>query len=112
MFVFSNSNGKVSPTIIGAGAEIAGNIRTEHTVQIHGRVNGDVSADIVVVGKGGSVAGKVNANILFLHGEISGPVRADTANIYANAILTGTLYYDKLNIMNNSKLECKLVKKA
>jgi cytoskeletal protein CcmA (bactofilin family) len=111
MFAFTNSKEKASPTIIGAGAKVTGEVRANHIIQIHGVVQGDVVAAVVIIGKGGHVSGSVNACEFFLHGSIDGPVTADTANIFPEAAMTGTLSYLKLNITNNDGLECKLVKR-
>ncbi|MCL2749340.1 MAG: polymer-forming cytoskeletal protein [Alphaproteobacteria bacterium] len=109
MFVFTNSKEKTSPTIIGAGASIVGDVKGNNIVQIHGTVNGKVLGDTVVIGRGGRVIGKLVAKTLFLHGFIDGPATVDVANIFSEAEMTGVLSYKKLNITNNNKLECKLV---
>ena len=109
MFAFTNSKEKTSPTIIGAGAKIVGDIKGDNIVQIHGHVNGKVLADTLVIGRGGRVIGKVVAKNLFLHGSIDGPATVDVANIFSDAEMTGVLSYKKLNITNNNKLDCKLV---
>lgn len=111
MFAFTNSKEKVSPTIIGAGAKFTGEIRADHIIQIHGTVEGDVTATVVIIGKGGHVIGSVNAREFFLHGSIDGPATVDTAYIFPEATMSGTLSYLKLNITNNDGLECKLVKR-
>ena len=66
---------------------------------------------IVVIGRGGRVVGKINANNLFLHGTLDGPATVNTANIFSNAQMTGTLAYYTLNITGNTGLECKLSKR-
>lgn len=109
MFAFTNSKEKTSPTIIGAGAKIIGDIKGDSIVQIHGQVNGKVLADTLVIGRGGRVIGKVVAKNLFLHGMIDGPATVDIANIFSDAEMIGVLSYKKLNITNNNKLDCKLV---
>lgn len=109
MFAFTNSKEKTSPTIIGAGAKIIGDIKGDSIVQIHGQVNGKVLADTLVIGRGGRVIGKVVAKNLFLHGMIDGPATVDTANIFSDAEMIGVLSYKKLNITNNNRLDCKLV---
>ncbi len=111
MLAFTNSKEKSSPTIIGAGCKLTGDIRTEHTVQIHGVVLGSVYADTVVIGRGGRVVGKVSARDLFLHGTMEGPATVDTAHVFNNASMTGTLSYMTLNITGNTGLECKLSKR-
>ena len=109
MFAFTNSAEKISPTIIGAGVEVVGDIKSESIVQVHGIVRGKITADTVIIGKGGKVVGRVDTENLFLHGALEGPAKVNIANIFSNAQMSGTLSYTKLNINNNDGLECKLV---
>lgn len=103
---------KTSPTVIGAGCRIVGDIRiNNHTVQIHGIVDGNVSASTVIIGRDGVVIGKVNAKKLFLHGTIEGPATVEIAHVFNNAQMVGTLSYYTLNITGNNGLECKLTKR-
>ncbi len=111
MLAFTNSLEKNSPTIIGAGCKLTGDIKTDHTVQIHGEIVGNITAEIVVIGRGGRVTGKINASALFLHGTLDGPATVNTANIFSAAQMTGTLSYRTLNITGNTGLECKLAKR-
>lgn len=111
MLVFTNAKEKQSPTIVGAGCMLTGNIKTDSSVQIHGIVKGDVSAEIVIIGRGGKVIGKITATTLFLHGAIEGPAVVHIANVFSNAQMTGTLSYDTLNITGNTGIECKLTKR-
>lgn len=111
MLAFTNSDEKQSPTIIGAGCQLDGDIKTDHTVQIHGTVNGNITATTLVIGRGGNVTGNVNAQTLFLHGTLTGDAFVNVANILSNAKMSGTLNYKTLNITANTGLECKLAKK-
>ncbi|MCL2018059.1 MAG: polymer-forming cytoskeletal protein [Alphaproteobacteria bacterium] len=109
MFAFTNSAEKISPTIIGAGSKLIGDIKTDGIVQIHGLVQGVINGDTVIIARGGRVIGRVAAKLLFLHGAMDGPATVDTVNVYSDAQMTGTLTYNNLNISNNTGLECKLV---
>ena len=111
MLAFTNAKEKTSPTIIGAGCKLTGDIKTDHTVQVHGHIVGNITADTVVIGRGGKVIGKVNAKTLLLHGTLEGPATVNTANVFSNAQMTGTLSYFTLNITGNTGLECKLAKR-
>ena len=111
MLAFTNAKEKTSPTIIGAGCKLTGDIKTDHSVQIHGNVIGNITADTVVIGRCGRVAGKITATNLFLHGTLDGPAIVNTANVFSNAQMTGTLSYYTLNITGNTGLECKLAKR-
>lgn len=111
MLAFTNSVEKTSPTVIGAGCNITGDIKTDHIVQIHGVVHGNVTAETVIIGRGGRVIGKVTAESLFLHGELDGPATVNTANMFNAAKMSGTLMYRTINITGNTALECKLAKR-
>jgi len=110
MLAFTDSDEKKSPTIVGAGCKLTGNIDTDHTVQIHGSIKGNITAGTIIIGRGGSVIGNVKAHALFLHGSLEGDATIETVNVFANAKMTGTLYYKTLNITGNNGLECKLEK--
>ncbi len=111
MLAFTNAKEKQSPTIIGAGCKLTGDMKTDHTVQIHGTVIGNITAETVVIGRGGKVVGKVVATNLFLHGTLDGPATVSTANMFSAAQMSGTLSYHTLNITGNTALECKLTKR-
>jgi len=111
MLAFTNSTEKQSPTVIGAGCKVTGDIKTDHTIQIHGHIVGDVVASTVVIGRGGIVEGSIVADNLFLHGTLNGPATVNSANMFSAAQMTGELSYRTLNITANTALECKLTKR-
>ena len=111
MLAFTNAQEKQSPTIIGAGCKLNGDIKTDHVVQIHGHIPGNITAETVVIGRGGCVDGKIAAENLFLHGTLNGPATVNTANVFSAAQMTGVLSYRTLNITGNTGLECKLAKR-
>ena len=49
MLAFTNAKEKQSPTIIGAGCTVTGNILTDHSVQIHGHIIGDVQQMLLLL---------------------------------------------------------------
>ena len=111
MLAFTNADEKQSPTIVGAGCHLDGDIETDHTVQIHGTVKGDITASTIIIGRGGNVVGNIHAQTLFLHGSLKGNATVNIANVFANAEMSGTLFYKTLNITGNTGLECKLEKR-
>ena len=110
MLAFTNADEKKSPTVVGAGCDIKGNIETDHTVQIHGTVRGNIVAETIIIGRGGNVIGNISAHTLFLHGALKGDAKINVVNVFSNAKMSGTLYYKTLNITGNNGLECKLEK--
>ena len=111
MLAFTNASEKQSPTVIGAGCKVTGDIKTDHNVQINGEVVGNITAETVVIGRGGIVIGDINTPVLFLHGTLDGSATVNTANVFNAAKMTGTLAYKTLNITGNTGLDCKLSKR-
>ena len=111
MLAFTNAKEKNSPPIVGAGCKVTGDIKTEHSVQIHGEVYGSVIANTVIIGRGGKIVGKLTAENLFLHGTMDGPATVNIAHVFSNAQMVGTLSYHTLNISSNTGLDCKLNKR-
>ena len=111
MLAFTNATEKQSPTVIGAGCKVIGDIKTDHTVQIHGHIVGDITATTIVIGRGGIVEGSIVADSLFLHGTLNGPANVNSANMFSAAQMRGELTYRTLNITANIALECKLTKR-
>lgn len=100
-----------TPTVIGAGAEFTGDISTDHMVHIQGDFEGRINADAVIVGKLGSVRGRIDANSVYIYGSVSGTTITGDAHIFAGAQVSGDLQYYSLNIANNEGVECRLIRR-
>ena len=61
-----------SSIIIGEGAKIKGEIKEENEITIQGNVDGDIECKNLIVGKTGSVKGKIKAETLYVEGSIEG----------------------------------------
>ncbi len=109
---FKKPTEKSTPTILGAGTRMIGEIHNQHILQVHGIVDGNIVADTVIIGKTGLVHGKIIAKHLFLHGTVDGPATVEEATIFPGASISGDLHYFKLNIINNENLECRLIKRT
>lgn len=71
--------GEASMSIIGPGMNIVGDLVTDGTVRVEGRIEGTVRAGkAVVVGKGGEVVGDVLTQDAIIGGTIRGTVVAES----------------------------------
>ena len=67
-------------SVIGAGTVVRGNLEGEGSVDIFGRVEGDVTiSGDVVVGDGGSVRGDITASKISVQGAVQGDLRGTEA---------------------------------
>lgn len=69
-----------SQSVIGRGSVVRGNVRGEGSLEILGRLEGDVSVTgDVVVGESGAVRGDVSGNRISVHGAVQGALRGREA---------------------------------
>lgn len=60
---------------LGKTVKIKGNITSDESVGIEGRVNGNIkSADTITIGKSGNVSGKIEADIINIMGKAKGDI--------------------------------------
>ncbi len=77
-------------SVIGKGTEFEGTIRTKETFRVEGFVKGNIiSEGTLIIGNGGKVDGKIEANNILVGGEVYGELYASN-KIEANA--SGRIY--------------------
>jgi hypothetical protein len=62
-------------SVISEGVQLNGDITTPGSLHINGRLNGNIQAQRVVIGREGSVVGNINAAVVTVSGYIDGAVR-------------------------------------
>jgi cytoskeletal protein CcmA (bactofilin family) len=59
-------------SVISEGVQLNGDITTPGSLHINGRLNGNIQAQRVVIGREGSVVGNINAAVVTVSGYIDG----------------------------------------
>lgn len=87
-------------SILSAELEVIGTIKTSGSVQIDGRVEGEViSQGDVILGKSGSVKGNLNVNSISVSGTIQGNITAkDRIELKSTARLMGDIKAKRLAV--------------
>ena len=96
-------------TIIGAGAEFTGTITDARTIEIHGNVNADLTADKVIIGEKGKFDGAVSAGLVVVSGEYDGVMEAGSIWATATARISGKVQYNTLQMDRGAALNCHVV---
>jgi cytoskeletal protein CcmA (bactofilin family) len=89
----------------GAGLLITGNIVSTGGVQVFGRVDGDIHAVHLVIGKGAVVDGNVRAQDVIVDGTFKGTIHGNTVKLQATAAVEGEVYNRSLAIDQNANFE-------
>ncbi len=93
-------------TIVGPGSRITGELATRGTVRVDGEIEGEVTADLVVVGEGGRIAGTVRSKRLVVGGRIDGDVESEElVELREKAVLRGEVRTARMAIREGALFE-------
>lgn len=96
---FNHTNEPVPvPSIISEHTTVNGDIISQGTIHVDGRVEGDITCEELVIGVKGVVLGSVNAQHLQLFGLIQGKVIVDKLFIAQSAKLLGDAVHNSIAI--------------
>ena len=85
--------------LIGEGVEIKGEIRECREIEIHGTVEGDLEAEVLIVHQNGLVKGNVNTDRAEIHGSIDGDVIVkNRLDVKAKGSVAGKTEYGELSV--------------
>lgn len=100
MSLFKRRHDSTAPSTPGAGYSVLdanlavrGDIETDGTLRIDGRLEGSIRrADVVVLGTGSTVVGDINAREVIVGGTVEGNVTAsERAELQPSAVVTGDI---------------------
>ena len=94
-----------SSLIIGEGAIIKGEIKEENEITIQGNVDGDIECKDLIVGKTGSIKGKIKADTLTVEGSVEGEINIkDLLKMMSSSQVSGKICYGSVQINEGGKL--------
>ena len=94
-----------SSLIIGEGATIKGEIVEENEITVNGSVDGDIQCKNLIVGKTGSIKGKIKADTLYVEGSIEGEINVkELLKLMSSSYVSGKISYGSLQINEGGKL--------
>ena len=98
-----------SKTIIGAGATFTGKIANARVIEVHGKVNADLTAEKVTIGESGHFDGAIRADLVVVSGHYEGKMQAGSVWATATALISGKLHYETLQMDRGAALNCHIV---
>ena len=95
--------------IIGTDAVLTGDVKNSRRVEVHGKINGGVAADDVVVFDGGRLKGMLRSNSADIRGELDGEVRVQNLiSIRSTGAVSGNVKYGKLAMEEGAELAAQV----
>jgi cytoskeletal protein CcmA (bactofilin family) len=103
-------------TLIGAEAEIQGDLHFTGGLHVDGRIKGNVIADgdgVLMLSEHGSIEGEVRVPHIFLNGTVTGDVHAEErVELASRARVRGNVFYQLIEMVVGAEVNGKLVHSA
>jgi cytoskeletal protein CcmA (bactofilin family) len=93
-----------TPSCIGSGMSIVGNVECRGPAQVFGRIDGELRATELVIGEGGEIEGNILAEEVIVSGRVKGTIRAAYVRLQGG-VVEGDIFHRTLAIDENSLLE-------
>jgi len=101
----SAQNAAPDESTISAGMTIVGKITGEGTVNVFGRIEGELRASTVMIAKGAEVEGDIVADDLSVGGRVKGTIHANRVKLNGSASVEGDIFHRSLSIEENARFE-------
>jgi cytoskeletal protein CcmA (bactofilin family) len=89
---------KNPPTIIAADVNLLGNVISEGTMDIDGRIEGNVRCKSLTIRKNGVIKGDVFADAVHVYGRVEGVIKSKDVHLYASCHVEGVIMHESLTI--------------
>lgn len=96
-----------SPSIIASDMSILGNLVSDGTVDIDGRVEGNVKAEQVIIRGNGKIKGDLQGDAVHVYGEVKGLIKAKQVFLYATCRVEGIIMHESLSIEDGAFVDGK-----
>jgi len=90
---------------ISSGITVVGRIFGEGTVEVFGRIEGELRASTVSIQEGAQVEGDVVAEDLMVAGQVKGTIHANHVKLNSTALVEGDIFHRLLSIEENARFE-------
>jgi cytoskeletal protein CcmA (bactofilin family) len=87
---------------IGPGMTVVGKISSEGSLNVLGRVEGELHASIVRISDGAEVEGTIAAQELTIGGRFKGIIQAERVTLTSSAVVEGEIHHGSLAIEENA----------
>ncbi len=95
-------------TIVGQGLRIV----TRGTLQVEGKIEGDVVGKQVIIGEQGHVTGVVSGQSVVVHGAVAGTVKGLNVVLTSSARVDGDVLHQQLSVDQGAHLEGRVRRPA
>ncbi len=113
MFLKSDKTAHKIETIIGAGTELEGDLHTNESIRVDGKIKGSIHAQGIVIGEFGLVLGDITASAVTIAGKVKGNISAnESLELLPKGQVLGDIRTAKLVVSDGANFEgnCQMLK--
>ncbi len=99
-------------SVLASDLRVDGIVATEGALEIHGRIDGEVAADSLVLGDEGTVSGKIRTNQADLRGEVKGELVSTRLTLRSGARVEADVTCATLVIEAGAQVEGRFARPA
>jgi cytoskeletal protein CcmA (bactofilin family) len=96
---------KPAPSVLSSDLTILGNVQSSGDIQVEGIVEGDVRAQMLIVGETATVKGEVIAEEVVVHGRVIGRLRGLKVRLSSSARCEGDIVHKTIAIESGAHFE-------
>lgn len=85
-------------SVISSDVRIEGSVATEGFLEFDGRIDGDLSAQALGVGRAAVVRGNVSGAFVTVDGTVEGDITAGTLTLKPSAVVSGAISYGAVTV--------------
>lgn len=89
---------------IESGQSIVGDVSFSGTVQVDGRIEGDVSANRVIISPGAVVDGAIKGRSVYVDGTVNGPIDCGAISLASTSYVKGNITYETMSIASGASI--------
>lgn len=95
-------------SVLGSDLTITGDVTSTGSVEVHGQLDGNLTARGLVIGSDGAVNGSVSAESVEVKGRLDGRVSTENFTLRASAVVQADVTYATTSIENGAQLQGRL----
>ena len=97
------------PSVISGDMNVNGDFISKGSLEIEGKIEGNITCDTVAVRKNAEVKGNISATNVYLDGKANGMIKGKNILVSPGATVSGVIYYDTLTVKDGAALnaQCK-----
>jgi cytoskeletal protein CcmA (bactofilin family) len=99
------ASARVEPTVLSANAHFKGAVVTNDSVEIRGKIEGDVRAASITVYPGAKIKGDITADVILVQGDVEGRIQAQDVRLQNGANVVGEIVHGSLGIDTSAIFE-------